>query len=259
MDAGQVGTKISPDLPPGRDQLARTLKALYKRIGPPSLAAAARLFHQQGYKTSRDAISRYVNGRRVPPLSFVTLMHEMAVTSAGSEAAVGITKDEVVRAHEAAEPTLCRRCPRLRGDNNALREENRQLKKSEAGLSEALAKARRRAASLPVPHHNRDRQRQTSDVAGATRIAHVAAKLRDEGRAAAAVAVLVDTVGTLTPLEGAASLAVLRAQQQAQLADTLVHMYGREHSEKDVIQVALELYEHGMADDAVAVLRSAAR
>ncbi|MCX4823357.1 hypothetical protein OG883_26435 [Streptomyces sp. NBC_01142] len=257
MRAGQVGTRIDPNLPPGRHHLARTLKVLHGRMGTPTLAAAARLFQERGYKTDRDAISRYLNGKRVPTLNFVTLMHAMAVDRMGSAAAVGLTREDVVKAHKHAEKSLCKTCSTLHGDNSDLRRENLRLKDSEAGLSKALAKARRRAMSLPVPPARGDRQRQESDVAGARHIANSAGQLRDRGRADAALAMLVDTVGTLTPLEGAASLAVLRAQQQAQLADALVHMYGREHPERDVIRIALELHKHGMADDAVALLRSA--
>ncbi len=259
MRAGQVGTKISRDLPAGRLRLASALVELHRHTGAVTLAATARLFDEHGYRTNRDAISRYLNGRRVPPLRFVTLLHELAVAGAGSETAVGLTRGDAVKAHERAEPTLCKTCPTLRSDNNNLREQNRQLKESQAGLAQALATARRRATPLPVPLRKGDRQRQTSDVAGARQIANVAARLRDQGKTDAALAILVDTVGTLTPLEGAASLAALRTQQQAQLADTLVHMYGREHSEKEVIQAALELHEHGLPDDAVAILRTAVR
>ncbi|NDZ78541.1 hypothetical protein G3I19_08390 [Streptomyces sp. SID10853] len=259
MRAGQVGTKISRTLPPGRVRLAHVLGELYRHTGAPTLAKAVLLFDERGYVTNRDAMSRYLNGRHVPPLRFATLMHEIAVANTGSEAIVGLSRQAVIQAHESAEPTLCKVCPELQRENDALLRERRRLEESEAGLSEALANARQRAKTLPVPHFSRDRQRRSNDIAGARQIASAAAKLQDQGSADEALSMLIDTVGALTPLEGAASLVLLRSTKQTQLADTLVHLYGQEHSEKEVIQVALKLHDRGMADDAIEMLRTAAR
>ncbi|MCT9087394.1 hypothetical protein N4G70_00760 [Streptomyces sp. ASQP_92] len=266
MRAGQVGTRISPDLPKGRQHLAHTLGELHVQTGARTLNEAASLLGRHNYRTNASAISRYLNGVRVPPLRLVTLMYDLALAAAGSEAAVGLTKEEAVKAHEQAELTLCMTCSNLRSDNDTLRsdnsslhKENERLRKSEAGLQASLATARRRAASLPVPRTGGDRQRQASDVAGATKIAAAASRFRQEGHADAALAVLNDTVGKLTPLEAAVSLTTLRIQQQPQLADTLGLMYVREHSDREVIQMALELHQRGLPDDATSILRMAVR
>ncbi|MFD7536388.1 hypothetical protein [Streptomyces sp. NPDC059819] len=266
MRAGQVGTKIDPALPQGRQHLARTLGALHAQTGARTLNEIVSLLDARGYPTNTSAVSRYLNGGRVPPLRLVTVMYDLALAAAGSEAGVGLTKDEAVTAHELAEPTLCSTCSTLRNDNEALRsensglhEENHRLRAAEAGLQEALATARRRSVSLPVPLKAGDRQRLASDVAGATKIASAAARFQQKGQVDAALAVLMDTAGRLTPLEAAVSLAALRSQQQPQLADSLGQMYAREHSEREVIQVALELHQRGMLDDVTSILRAAVR
>ncbi|GGY21543.1 hypothetical protein [Streptomyces xanthochromogenes] len=266
MRAGQVGTRINPALPQGRQLLARTLGVLHAQTGARTLNEAVSLLGAHGYTTNASAVSRYLNGGRVPPLQLVTVMYDLALAAAGSEAGVGLTKDEAIAAHGLAEPTLCSTCSTLRNDNEALRsdnsglhEENERLRAAEAGLQEALAAARRRSASLPVPRFEGDRQRLASDVAGATKIASAASHFRQEGQVDAALAVLADTAGRLTPVEAAVSLAALRSQQQSQLADTLGQMYAREHSEREVIQVALELHQRGMLDDATSILRAAVR
>ncbi|MEU7183044.1 MULTISPECIES: hypothetical protein [Streptomyces] len=255
MQAGQVGTKIREDLPPGRRKLARTLVALYKRMNEPTLEQAAKRLERFGYKKYPSEFSRYLNGGRVPPLNFVTLLYDLAVEEAGLEA-VGMTKEDVCATHAKAEPTLCKVCPRLRNDKHDLNNTIKQLRVDKAGLESALAAAQKRAAHLPVPLPQRDRQRSAQDVAAARQIANRAVKLHDQGKPDAALAVLRETTEVLTPSESAASLVVLR-QQHADLADTFLRIYGRDQPRADVMRVALELHDYGMPNDASAILRAA--
>lgn len=63
------------------------------------------------------------------------------------------------------------------------------------------------------------------------------------------------TVSTLSHAEVAALLCLLRHQEERELADNLIHIYGRDQSHQDVVRVALELHERGAPDDAGALLR----
>ncbi|MFI5809101.1 hypothetical protein [Streptomyces sp. NPDC051561] len=262
MRAGEVGTQISPDLPDGRRRLAETLKSLYQHIRPvaPSLRALQRLLlTEHGYAVNRGGLSRYFNGRVVPDRRFGEVLYAAASKAAGKPASVGFTLEEVWEAHDQAEPTssICKECPDLRRQNDTLRKENGTLLKEQAGLLQSLASAHQRSTPPPVPLRGGDRRRFRSDIEGAKHIAKSAAILHYRGKRDAALAMLMDTAGALTPLESAASIAVLRAERDTQLADTLIHIYGDERTDSEIIEVALALHDQGMSGDAEAVLRSA--
>jgi hypothetical protein len=257
MQAGQVGTKLRTDLPPGRHRLARALVKLYKLAGARTLSDAVHLFSVHGYTVRASDISRYLNGDRVPNLRFAELLYELAA-SGHSLDALGLTRAQLVGIHSGAELTRCRNCTHVQRENRTLASANKQLKQKEAGLLAQLASARRRETPLPVPSQRGDRQRRKSDVAGARSMARQAASLEEGGRSEAALAVLLDTAGSLTPLESAASVSLLRGKKHDQLADTMLRVIGRERPNSDIIQVALQLHEQGMAGDAATVLRAAA-
>ncbi|MFD0393596.1 hypothetical protein ACFQ3Z_18670 [Streptomyces nogalater] len=65
------------------------------------------------------------------------------------------------------------------------------------------------------------------------------------------------TTELLTPAETALVVVELRYRQRDRLADDLIHVYGRDQEDQDVMAVALELHEKGAPDDAGAVLRAA--
>jgi hypothetical protein len=257
MRRGQVGTRIKKDLPPGRLKLARTLCELYILLGECTLTEVAGRLSAGGYVTRSSDISRYLNGSRVPNVRFVEALHDLA-SKENASSAISVTLEQVREIHGGAEATRCTPCARGQQRNLALREENKQLKAREAGHLSQLASAQLRAKQPPVPRSEGDRRQHANDIAGAQQVARRAAELRDGGDPDAALALLLDAAGTLTPLEGAASVSVLRAKQHDQLAETLLLAYGRERPERHVIRVALELHEQGRADDAAVILRAAA-
>ncbi|WP_431772229.1 hypothetical protein [Streptomyces cucumeris] len=264
MPTRQAGPKISEEVPPGRRALAQMLNVLYQHLGV-TLKDVARALVPCGYKKDVSELSRYRSGQRVPHRGFVIALHQTVVERAGGEDAVGISLDDVLEVYVAAEQRPCQVCPdlhhrihRLRSRHRQLMRANRRLLESRAGLQAELADARKGTAPLPVPPEQGDRQQRAYDVAAATQMIAMAARFDGGDSSEAAVAMLRESAEVLTPLESAASLALLRQEHQDQLADTLIQIYGRDRPENQVIRAALELYEYGMADDAGAMLRAAA-
>ncbi|WP_159056612.1 hypothetical protein [Streptomyces yokosukanensis] len=152
----------------------------------------------------------------------------------------------------------------LRQDAQSLRETVSELQKAAAELRETRAGLQARLAAqaalapLPVPRWRGDRQRRRIDVSAAQRVAQQAAELHSDGRQQAALSLLRHSTEVLSPLETAALLQALRQQQQSELADNVIHIYGRDHHDQDVLQVTWELHKRGASDDAGALLRAAA-
>ncbi|MEU1817910.1 hypothetical protein ABZ543_22315 [Streptomyces roseifaciens] len=111
------------------------------------------------------------------------------------------------------------------------------------------------AGHLPVPRDSGDRQRSAADVAAARQLVQRASELLAEDTSSA-LALLQGTTEVLTPLEGAASLVLLRRGHH-QLADAFIRIYGRAQPDRTIMSVALQLHEYGMPDDASAILRAA--
>ncbi|MEU9013041.1 hypothetical protein AB0D12_25430 [Streptomyces sp. NPDC048479] len=249
---GQMGA----DLPPGRQALAAVIMELYRHLAVATLEDAAELLASRGWRKDPSEISRYRRGRRKPPVGFVRLLHCLAVERAGREA-VELTVDELLEIHTAAEPTICRTCTPIRQENERLRSERSRLVASQTnhpfpadgdmGASTPL---------LPVPFRAGDRQRSARDVAAARQLAATAVGFHGSGQTSHAISWLQDASTALTPLESAASIALLR-QEQTQLADTVISIHGRSRTETDVIRIALELHEYGLPEDASALLRAA--
>lgn len=175
-----------------------------------------------------------------------------------------ITADEVARAEETAQAASrdARDADRLRREAAALQQVVRSLRETVASLTaspaglEARGAARPAAASpLPVPRRRGDRQRSARDEAAAQNVARRADELRSGSRQENAVPLLRHTTEALSHAEIAALLCLLRQQQQAELADNLIHIYGRDRSHHDVVHVAMELHRHGAQEDAGALLR----
>lgn len=259
----RVGTRIGEELPPGRQALAHALTHLYSCAGASKLDEMADRLAAAGYKKDPSEISRYLNGKRKPPLNFVKVLHKVAVDTAGRKAVV---HDEagIAELHAAAESTLCRTCTPLRRENELLRTENEQLRAAHEAGPLPLTPTRsgsggnRRLSSppLPVPSEPGDRQRRPDDVSAARQVTDRAIELHSAGRVDHAIGLLQDTSAVLTPLESAASIALLRLRE-AQLADAVIGIHGRSHTHEDVIRIALELHEYDLLEDAGAVLRAA--
>ncbi|PVC70661.1 hypothetical protein DBP18_20040 [Streptomyces sp. CS081A] len=93
-------------------------------------------------------------------------------------------------------------------------------------------------------------------MAAAQQLATTAASLRVSGQIGHAVALIQDTSASLSPLESAAAIALLRGGQD-DLADTAIGINGRSRAEGDVMRIAVELHALGLPDDAGAILRAA--
>lgn len=249
-------------LPPGRKALAHAVAALYGQLNVGTLAEAAVLLAEQGWRKDPSEISRYRSGRRKPPIAFVLLLRGLAVERTDPGTAV-ISEGELHDLHSSAEATLCRHCGPLRKENEHLRSENGRLRRrqphtvpSPPGTDEASNPAAPETLTpLPVPPEALDRQRRARDVAAAQQLASTAVSLREQGEIGYAVALIQDTSASLTPMESAAAIALLRDRQN-DLADTAIGINGRSRADDEVMRIAVELHALGLPDDAGAILRA---
>lgn len=263
MAERSVAGAARTDLPPGRRALAQAVAVLYRHLAVETLAQASELLAADGWQKDPSEISRYRSGRRKPPIEFVLLLHRLAVKRAAPNTVV-ISTAELRDLHAAAEATLCRNCSPLRSENERLRSENSRLLDHQAtprSPQPASAGGRNPAGSaphgpLPVPLPAGDRQRRARDVAAAQQLATSATSLHRRGQIGYAVALIQDASTSLTPLESAASIALLR-EGQDDLAETAIGINGRSRAEEDVMRIAVELHALGLPDDAGAILRAA--
>ncbi|WP_165430280.1 helix-turn-helix transcriptional regulator [Streptomyces sp. BK239] len=130
----------------------------------------------------------------------------------------------------------------------------RSASRAGSGSSPAAA-ATGEAGPLPVPRGTGDRQRSSADEHAAWNVAAKADALQASSRQGAALPLLHHTAHRFSHAEVAALLCLLRHQQERELADNLIHIYGRDRSHQDVVRVALELHERGAPGDAGALLR----
>ncbi|MFF0017090.1 hypothetical protein [Streptomyces sp. NPDC005374] len=261
---------IRRDVPPGRKALAVALQVLARHLKkdpkeggkpPTQKEAANRLI------TSESSLSRFLQGRYVPDLSVVNALYAAACADAGSPDRVGVTRGELNEVHARAEAERrCRRCASLskdtelaRAEADALRRQLKEAKNTKAGLQARLITLSR-PTPLPVPRRRRDRQRMTRDTGAARQVAQRVRDLQNLGAHGEELALTLlrqTTTEVLSPVETAFTLASLRAEEQHQLADNLIHIYGRDQPDQDVMNIALALHELGLAADAGAILRSA--
>jgi hypothetical protein len=88
-------------------------------------------------------------------------------------------------------------------------------------------------------------------------VAKRAAELRGNGKQEAALTLLRHTTEVLSPVETATLFRALRHHQQSELLDNLIHIYGRDHQDQEVMHVTWELHKQGCPDDAGALLQAA--
>jgi transcriptional regulator with XRE-family HTH domain len=253
--------------------------------GPLTQADVAKRLH-----SNPSSLSRFLSGQTVPDSGFIECLYKAACSDAGGDEYVGVTLDALMRhrVKAAAERRRCGTCTELSqridslqqqfcltssthhrradiAELDALRREAvnlraavTELNADKAGLLARLS-AQVSQTPLPVPRRRGDRQRSKQDVAAARQVAAQAEELNEHGRQDAALTLLRQTTEVLSPAETALVLLTLRQQQQNHLADNLIHTYGRDQADEDIMRVALELHEQGAADDAGAVLRAALR
>ncbi|SNS04477.1 hypothetical protein [Actinacidiphila glaucinigra] len=270
---GEVVQGSAGGLSLARVELAARLRWLRIECMDMSMAALARHLAARGYGSVKDrsGISRYEKGERVPDDDFVTLLYEAATEKAGRSLVFG--KSDLLTLCARARRRACSSCAtsgravkamrhamrQLRRENQRLRAESESLHSSvRAGLAEESAN-RRGAASLPVPHGDGDRQRWARDVVAARSLVESVQRLHARRDQVAVVTVMRRTGEVLTPAESATALVLLRELSEDQLADNLLHIYGREQPERDVMEAALALHERGYERDAGALLKAATR
>lgn len=116
------------------------------------------------------------------------------------------------------------------------------------------------AAPLPVPRQAGYRQRTELDTAAARNVARRAEALRDDGRQADEVlALLRHTADAYSPAETALLVVLLTQEGQEDLVRDLLHIYGRDKPDREVLRTALELLRSGAPGNAEALLLTAAQ
>lgn len=245
--------------------------------------------------TNPSSLSRFLSGQTVPGPEFIEVLYKQACSDAGEDA-VGYTPDDLtyLRARAVSERRRCSTCLELSRKIDSLTQQlssgcpacaERQTDAAElASLRQEVAALQAAATAqdpakagsqtgqaetgqatgnartpLPVPHRRGDRQRSHKDAAAARQVAAHAEQLDRGGRQDAALTLLRQSMEVLSPAETALILLTLRRQQQDHLADNLIHVYGRDQADRDIMRVALELHELGSSEDAGAVLRAALR
>ncbi|MGW0764005.1 hypothetical protein [Streptomyces sp. NPDC002676] len=272
--------QLSSDVPPGWRAFALTLQGLCQHLLPDPPAAGLphkRLTQAMAAKrlhSNTSSLSRFLSARTVPSWEFAEYLHKEACVDAGGEDRVGIGLDKLREYHGKAEAERrCSDCPILRTrmepsqqtaeDLALLRQEVSKLRASVADLKASRAGLRARLAvrasstPLPVPRRRGDRQRLDNDKAAVRQLASRAQDVHAADSASAALIMLCQTTESLSPLEMAGLLLLLRKQQQDDLADNLIRIYGRDQDIHEVMHAALSLHEHGAVDDAGELLRAA--
>ncbi|MGW5736115.1 MULTISPECIES: helix-turn-helix domain-containing protein [Streptomyces] len=219
---------------------------------------------------SDTSLSRFLSGHYVPGKRFIRNLHKAACSDASDEA-VGITVYALEALHAQAEPRRCPKCTDLsemvaslstqiltaQSGSAILLQTIEDLESKKAGLEARLA-VHYATTQLPVPRRRRDRQLMSIDVSAVRGVAVQAQTLHEQGDPGMALTLLRQTTTeVLSPVESAATLALLRQQHQDELAENLIRIYGRDQPDEDVMCVALELHERGLTSDAGAVLRAA--
>ncbi|MEV8548899.1 hypothetical protein AB0L04_03525 [Streptomyces glaucescens] len=142
----------------------------------------------------------------------------------------------------------------LRRKAAALREQASLL---EAGSSAASPDAPA-AAPLPVPRQEGDRQRTELDEAAARNVARRAETLYGGGRQAdELLALLRHTTDAYSPAETALLVLLLTQEGRVDLVRDLLHIYGRDKPDHEVLRTALELLRSGAPAHAETVLLAA--
>ncbi|MFJ2395120.1 hypothetical protein ACIOTI_20505 [Streptomyces sp. NPDC087843] len=187
--------------------------------------------------------------------------HELATELVDTQVELGAVQESVAALREG-DAAVKREIQTLQAEVRTLKaREARSLKNSarraiQAGQRSPLA-AGKDAALLPVPPPRGDRQQSNPEKRAAWNVARQAEALQNGGRQDGALTLLRHTADVLSPAEAATLVAALREKQLDELARTLIHIYGRDNSDLDVMQAAAQLHQHGAPADAAALLQAA--
>ncbi|MFE9935761.1 hypothetical protein [Streptomyces hirsutus] len=247
-------------------------------------------------KISETALTRYLHGQHVPADKVTAFIFDTACRDAGGGQNLGITREELLELRARAEQERCGNCSRHReavraaGQKlKAMQENQERLERTAEERAEELREARQQASTLkreaqqareaqpdikagpqkdrraaraatllPVNRRHGDRQQSKNETTAARGIASRAEELLGGGRPDSTLALLRHTAEAYTSIEIALLVALLRTNGQHELADNLVHIYGRDRSDRDVVRAALTLHEQDAVTDAEALLRAAA-
>ncbi|MFW6723623.1 hypothetical protein ACHZ98_26405 [Streptomyces sp. MAR4 CNY-716] len=226
--------------PPERE-LAEQVKGMLQVVGRASVSndAAAKKLNYHG-----ASVSRYVRGVRLASAAFIRCLHAEATRVTGGSP--GLTLEELI----------------------ALREEARQARKHRearnllAGPSPAAGVSLfydARNGHVPGSGSSADRQRTASDLDDqyARSLARQVAEFHSHGHLASVAALLAAAVHTASPADIAATVSLLRRNEDHPLADSLIQMCGRDRSPAQVVSVAHELHRCGSHVDAGILLHAA--
>lgn len=274
--------QLRDDTPPGWRDFAVALQRLCQQLLPDTRAGLPHtpLTQEMAAKrllTNSSSLSRFLSARTVPMPDFTERLYKEACADAGGEDSIGIGLPDLRKLRLQAEAERrCASCSILQArtkpsqqaeEDRALLLRERQeakklraavadLKESRAGLRARLA-VRASSALLPVPRRRRDRQQLANDKAAVRQLASRAQDVHAADSPTAALIMLRQTTEALSPLEVAGLLLLLREQKQDDLADDLIHIYGRDQDVHEVMHAALSLHEQGAADDAGELMRAA--
>ncbi|MEH0555703.1 hypothetical protein [Streptomyces sp. B21-101] len=198
----------------------------------------------------------------------VELRSERVAEASGIRAELDSTRAELDSTLAELDSTR-KEAATLREGVRALKHEVQALKSREGSALKSTARrairagqrsrqtATRDAAQLPVPPSRGDRQLSNPEKRAALSVALQAGALQNGGRQDRALSLLRHSAEVLSPAETATLMFVLRESQLDDLAGTLIHIYGRDNSDPDVMQAAARLHQHGAPDDAAALLQAA--
>ncbi|MFF8092272.1 hypothetical protein [Streptomyces sp. NPDC016675] len=295
--------ELDQDVLPDRRRLATALQRICRHLvittsegvrttHPTQAQAAAYL------KVSETTLTRYLQGRRIPPDKTAEFIFNIAWRDTGDGQKLGITQEELLELRARAEQERCGNCSRHRDAARAagqklrsLEETHEQLERSTAERTRELGELRQRVAALkqetrrvkdaqsilvseagpqklegaaraatllPVPHHQGDRQQSKNGTLAARNVGHRAEELLRGSRPDTTLALLRHTADAYTPAEVALLIALLREWAHDDLADNLAHIFARDRHDHDVVRAALILHEQQAVADAEALLRTAA-
>lgn len=252
-----------------RRALAKALQELHNRLTPKlSLADLAKRLTEPigkgggGYPkaVTADVLSRNFNGKRVPSAELVEALYTLVNTGKPTDLA---EFEQLCALRDAAEISRGSRRMALERRNGELMETVDQLKRELADTPRAAWPTENRelptTPHLPVPPAEGDRQSKDFEGQVKRSAAQEYISLFVAGNHAAVLAGLRHIPDEHPAAWAAAFLAELREQGQADMADTLVNIYGRDRTPHEAVELAIELKAAGLTDDADALLHMIVR
>ncbi|MDH6226809.1 hypothetical protein [Streptomyces sp. MJP52] len=258
--------EVDPQTPLNRKNLAYVLQQMCRFVRDaetlqlPGSSVLQREMAERLY-TSETSLSRYLSGGNVPPADFVKRLYA-ACENAGYNPGEGGSLEYVQALRTRAETERrCAHCLQFSREIEQLQDELVAARREAGTRNKAGWLSRSRAGEtqtqLPVPRGRGDRQLSQNDVAAARALAERSEVLVRSGNSDQAHMILRQSASVLSPLEAASVLVLLRNRQQDELAENLIHVYGRDQSHEAIMRASLALHEEGAADDAGALLRAA--